>query len=156
MTTRPLDDELGEALRAELLGWPGVTIRPMMGCMAFVREIQQSLKRTKGRKASGGQAGKPVPRQMLGCYVNRDLSKRKPPWMNRAGEPPLAWVRLSPGDAERALRRPGVCKCRTGARNWIEVPLDSRRALEEAVRWFGRAYEHPPRAAGERASRRRG
>ena len=61
--------------------------------------------------------------------------------MNRPGEPPLAWVRLSPGDAERALRRPRVCKCRTGARNWIEISLDSRRALEEEVRWFGRAYE---------------
>ena len=47
-TTRPLEDELGEALRAELLGWPSVTIRLMMGCVAFCR----------GKK-------------MLGCYVNR-------------------------------------------------------------------------------------
>jgi len=36
-STRALEDELGEALRAELLGWPGVTSRPMMGCLAFCR-----------------------------------------------------------------------------------------------------------------------
>ncbi len=118
-STRPLDDELGEALRAELLAWPGVTIRPMMGCLAFSRG-----------------------RQMLGCYVNRELSKKKPPWMNRPGEPPRAWVRLRPGEAERALRRPGVQKIRTGAVHWIEIPLESRASLAEAVRWFGRAYEH--------------
>ena len=135
-TTRPLDDELGEALRAELLGWPGVTIRPMMGCVAFCR-------------------GKPAPAgaktaQMLGCYVNRNLSKKKPRWMNRPGEPALAWVRLSKDDVERALRRSGVRKCRTGARNWIEIRLESRAMLEEAVRWFGCAYEHPPRRAPKR------
>ena len=123
LATRPLEDELGEALRAELLSWPGVTIRPMMGCLAFSRS-----------------------KQMLGCYVNRELSKKKPPWMNRPGEPTLVWVRLREDDTERALRRPGVRKARTGAVNWVEIPLASRRLLEEAVRWFGRAYEHPPRA----------
>jgi len=34
-STRPLDDELGEALRVELLGWPGVTARPMMGTLGL-------------------------------------------------------------------------------------------------------------------------
>ena len=120
-STQPLHDELGEALRAELLSWPGVTIRPMMGCLAFSR-------------------GK----QMLGCYVNRELSKKKPPWMNRPGEPTLVWVRLREDDTERALRRPGVRKARTGAVNWVEIPLTSREMLEEAVRWLGCAYEHPP------------
>ena len=126
-TLRPLEDELGDALRAELLGWPGVRARPMMGCLAFCR-------------------GK----QMLGCYVNRALSKRKPAWMNRPGEPALAWVRLRPGDAVRALRRPGIRRARTGAVNWIEITLKSRETLEEAVRWFGCAYEHPPRRAPKR------
>lgn len=130
---RPLEDELGEALRAELLGWPGVTIRPMMGCLAFSRG-----------------------RQMLGCYVNRDLSKKKPAWMNRPGEPTLAWVRLRAEHAERALRRPGVQKARTGAVNWVEIPLDSRGALEEAVRWFGCAYKHPPRTPRKTGSRKPG
>jgi hypothetical protein len=128
--TRPLDDEFGEALRAELLGWPGVTIRPMMGCMAFVR-------------------GK----QMLGCYVNRELSKRKPPWMNRPGESPLGWVRLSMDDVARALKRTGVSQCRTGAKNWIEIPLESRAMLAEAVRWFGVAYENPPRTTRKKKPR---
>jgi len=126
-STRPLDDELGEALRAELLGWPGVTIRPMMGCLAFSR-------------------GK----QMLGCYVNRELSKKKPPWMNRPGEPTLTWVRLREDDTERALRRPGVGKARTGAVNWVEILLASREMLEEAVRWFGCAYERPPRRTSKK------
>ena len=128
--TRPLEDELGEALRAELLAWPRVTARPMMGCLGFCR-------------------GK----QMLGCYVNRDLSKKKPAWMNRPGEPPLVWVRLSPEDVARALKRRGIVRARTGAVNWIEILLDSRTRLEEAIRWFGRAYEHPPRVT-RRASRR--
>lgn len=154
-TTRPLDDELGEALRAELLGWPGVTIRPMMGCLAFCRIRELSRKSGRQRIRPRGQAGKPVPPQMLGCYVNRELSKKKPRWMNRPGEPTLAWVRLSADDAERALRRPGVHKARTGAVNWIEIPLDSRAMLKEAVRWFGCAYEHPPRAGRKRASRTR-
>ena len=130
--TRPLEDELGEALRAELLGWPGVTVRPMMGCMAFVR-------------------GK----QMLGCYVNRALSKKKPPWMSRPGEPALAWVRLRAEDVERALRRPGMRKARTGARNWIEIALESRSRLEEAVRWFGTAYENRPRARTRKTTKRK-
>ncbi len=130
-SARPLEDELGEALRAELLGWPGVTTRPMMGCLAFCR-------------------GK----QMLGCYVNRALSKTKPAWMNKLGEPTLAWVRLGKEDAERALRRPGVRRSRTGAVNWVEILLESRGALEEAVRWFGRAYEHPPRAPRKRRGSR--
>jgi hypothetical protein len=34
---------------------------------------------------------------------------------------------------------------RLGFAGWIEIPLDSRAALEEAVRWFGRAFERPPR-----------
>lgn len=127
---RPLEDELGEALRAELLGWPGVTIRPMMGCLTYFR-------------------GK----QMLGSYVNRALSKRKPQWMNRAEEPTLVWVRLSPADFERALRRPGVVPSRLGFVGWIEIPLASRRSLEEAVRWLGRAYEHPRRGKGSRGSK---
>lgn len=125
--TRPFEDELGEALRAELLGWPGVTIRPMMGCLAFSRR-----------------------KRMLGCYVNRALSKRKPPWMNRAGEPTFAWVRLRAADAGRALRRKGVQKSRLGFDGWVEIPLESREALEEAVGWFGCAYEHPPRRAPKR------
>jgi hypothetical protein len=127
---RPLDDELGEALRAELLGWPGVTPRPMMGTLAFFR-------------------GK----QMIGCYVNRALAKRKPEWLNRRDEPTLAWVRLRAQDAERALKRPAVSKCRLGFVGWIEVPLESRASLEEAVRWFGHAYEHPPRPSAARTSK---
>lgn len=119
---RPLEDELSEALRAELLGWPGVTIRPMMGCPSFFR-------------------GK----QMLGSYVNRALSKRKLEWMNRVEEPALVWIRLGEADFQRALRRPGVIPSRLGFVGWIEIPLASRLHLEEAVRWFGRTYEHPPR-----------
>lgn len=126
---RPLEDELGEALRAELFGWPGITMRPMMGCLSFFR----------------GQ-------QMLGSYVNRALSKRKPEWMNRAGEPTLVWIRLGQADFRRALRRPGVVPSRLGFAGWIEIPLASRRHLEEAVRWFGRSYEHPPRMAGHKRS----
>jgi hypothetical protein len=127
---RPLEDELGEALRAELLGWPSVTLRPMMGCLTYFR-------------------GK----QMLGSYVNRALSKRKPEWMNRAGEPTLVWVRLSPADFKRALRRPGVAPSRLGFVGWIEIPLASRGQLEEAVRWFGRTYQYPPRQKGSKGSK---
>ena len=119
---RPLDDELGEALRAELLSWPAVTLRPMMGTLGFWR----------------GQ-------RMLGCYANRDLSKRKPAWLNRPGEPTLVYIRLQEDDAARALRRPSVAPARLGAGAWVEIPLASRESLEEAVRWFGVAYEHPPR-----------
>ena len=160
-TTRPLEDELGEALRAELLGWPGVAIRPMMGCMAFVREVRPGHASASREKKPGGQARKPVPLQMLGCYVNRALSKKKPPWMNRPGEPPLVWVRLSPADAERALERNGIVPSRTGAKNWIEIPLETRVRLEEAVRWLGIAYEHLPRPSsrkrkpGRRQARKR-
>lgn len=126
--TRPLEDELGEALRAELLSWPGVVIRPMMGALGFWRR-----------------------KRMLGCYVNRDLSKRKPSWLNRPGEPALAYIRLGEADAERALRRPSVAPARLGANDWIGIPLVSRDELEQAVRWFGIAYEHPPaRAAAKR------
>lgn len=121
-TTLPLDDELGEALRAELLGWPGVMARPVMGCLAFFR-------------------GK----QMLGSYVNRNLARKKAEWLNRAGEPTFVWVRLRKKDAERALRRPGVTVSRIEFPTWVEIPLESRALLEEAVRWFGHAYEHPPR-----------
>jgi hypothetical protein len=120
--TRPLEDELGEALRAELLGWPGVTIRPMFGVMAFYR----------------GE-------RILGCYVNRDLAQKKARYMNRPGEPPLVWVRLPRADVERACERPGIRTSRTGMSNWVELSLGSRALLEEAVRWFGRAYEHAPR-----------
>ena len=128
--TRPLEDELGEALRAELLGWPGVKPRPMMGTVAFFRR-----------------------KQMLGCYVNRALAKRKPEWLNRRGEPTLVWVRLRPEDAERALKRPGVCVCRLGFVGWIEIALESRASLEEAVRWLGQAYEHAPRPSAARKSK---
>ncbi len=129
---RPLDDELGEALRAELLGWPSVIPRPMMGTLAFFR-------------------GK----QMIGCYVNRALAKKKPDWLNRQGEPTLVWVRLRAQDADRALMRLGVSRCRLGFVGWIEIRLESRGMLEEAVRWFGQAYEHPPRPAAGRSLKKR-
>lgn len=121
-THRPLDDELGEALRAELLSWPSVTLRPVMGTLAFFRT-----------------------RRMLGCYVNRALSKKKPDWLNRPGEPTFACVRLRLADAERALKRPGVVPARLGFPGWVEIPLISRDSLEESVRCFGIAYEKPPR-----------
>ena len=120
-TTRPLEDEWGEILRAELLSWPKVTARPMMGALAFFHE-----------------------KQMLGCYVNRALSKKKPEWLNRRGEPTHALVRLRMEDAERALKQSGVKLSRLGFDGWVEVDLTSRKTLEEAVRWFGTAYEHPP------------
>jgi len=128
--TRPLDDELGEALRAELLGWPGMTARPVMGCLTFFH-------------------GK----HMLGSYVNRDLAKKKTEWLNRRDEPTLVWVRLRKEDAERALRRLGVTQSRLGFPGWIEIPLQSRAMLEEAVRWFGHAYEHPPRTVPNKRRR---
>ncbi len=121
---RPLEDELGEALRAELLGWPSIEVRPVISTLGFFRG-----------------------RRMLGCYVNRALSKRKPEWMNRPEEPTYVCVRLRAADAARALRRPGVIPSRFGFADWIEVSLESRQLLEEAVRWFGCAYEHPPRSA---------
>jgi len=140
---RPLGNELAEALRAELAGWPGVAARGMMGTLSFFR-------------------GK----QMLGCYVSRDLLKKpvKPEWVNRPGEPPFVWVRLRLDDKMRALRRPGVraegsqrlpegekvSASRLGFAGWIEIPLESRESLEEAVRWFGRAYERPPRSGPQR------
>src|SRR3989442_3472098 len=120
--TRPLDDELGEALRAELFTWPGVTVRPMMGTLGFWR----------------GQ-------RMLGCYVNRDLSKRKPAWLNRPGEPTLVYIRLREDDAARALRRPSVAPARLGASALVEIPLASRGSLEGALRLVRGAYEQPPR-----------
>lgn len=144
---RPLGNELGEALRAELTGWPGVQARAMMGTLSFFR-------------------GK----QMLGCYVSRELIKKpvKPPWVNRPGEPPFVWVRLRLDDKQRALRRPGVraegaersereqsCKhkasaekvrhARLGFAGWVEIPLAPRESLAEAVRWFGCAFQRPPR-----------
>jgi hypothetical protein len=130
--TRPLDDELGEALRAELLGWPGVTLRPMMGTLAVFRR-----------------------KQMLGCYVNRALARKKPRWLNHPSEPTLVWVRLRLEDAERALRRPGVSRCRLGFVGWIELSLESRENLTEAVRWFGHSYEHPPRLAARQPLKNR-
>ncbi len=119
---RPLDDELGEALRAELLSWPNVTLRPVMGTLGFFRG-----------------------RRMLGCYVNRALSKKNPDWLNRPGEPTHAVVRLRLADAERALKRPGVVPPRLGFAGWVEISLVSRESLEESVRCFGIAYEKPPR-----------
>ena len=130
-STRPLEDELGEVLRAELLSWPGVQARPMMGALAFFR-------------------GK----QMLGCYVNRALSKKKPEWLGRPGEPTYAWMRLRPADAERALKRKAVRPSRLGFTGWVEVELSSRAHLEEAVRWFGCAYERPPRSATRKKKKR--
>jgi hypothetical protein len=118
--TRPLGDELGEALRAELLGWPGIRIRPMMGTISYFR-------------------GK----RFLGCYVNRELVQSKPDWVNRAGEPTYVCVRLRADDAAKAFTRPGLSKSRLGFAGWVEIPLASRKLLLEAVRWFGRAYENP-------------
>lgn len=131
-STRPLEDELGEVLRAELLSWPGVVLKPMMGTLAFWR-------------------GK----RMLGCYVNRELSKRKPEWMNAPGAPTFVCVRLRKEDAERAQRRKCVGPASFGFRSWVEVSLVSRRHLEEAVRWLGVAYEHPPAGAKKKAARRK-
>ena len=116
----PLHDELGDALRAELLRWPGVELRPMMGTLSFRRR-----------------------KQMLGCYVHRAMFKGKPPkWAPQPDEPPFVWVRLKPAEKEKALRRPHV---RESAANrmkaWVEVPLASRGALQEAVMWLGRSYE---------------
>jgi hypothetical protein len=125
--TRPLEDELGEALRAELLSWSGVAARPVMGCLAFFR-------------------GK----RMLGCYANRAISQKKPEWLNRPGEPTFVCVRLREADAARALRRRGVRASRFEFMNWIEVSLDSRAMLEEAVRCFGTAYEHLPRETSQK------
>ena len=130
--TRPLEDELGEVLRAELLSWPGVTARPMMGTLGFWRG-----------------------RRMLGCYVNRELVKTKPSYVNRPGEPPFVWVRLRPEDAERALKRPRVRPLQLFTTGWVEIPLASREHMEEAVRWLGRSYEHPARRARKKAKRRR-
>ena len=129
---RPLNNELGEALRAELLGWPGVTVRPMFGVMAFYR-------------------GKNI----LGCYVNRDLAQKKAAYMNRPGEPALVWIRLRRDDVARACRRPGIRTSRTGMSQWIELSLASRAALAEAVRWLGHAYQHPPRGSAKKKSPRR-
>ena len=130
-TLRPLDDELGDALRAELLAWPDVKSRPMMGCLAFFRK-----------------------KPFLGCYVNRTLPKKKPEWVNRPDEPTFVWVRLRPDDAARAMKVPWLKRCRLEFVGWVEIPLDSRKMLEEAVRWFGRAYERAgPPAKKRRASR---
>src|SRR5260370_38985393 len=80
---RPLDDELGEALRAELLSWPAVTLRPMMGTLGFWRG--------------------PL---TLRCYANPDLSKRKPAWLDWPREPTLVHIRRRADHAAPALRRP--------------------------------------------------
>jgi hypothetical protein len=128
--TRPLGDELGEALRAELLGWPEMMIRPMMGTISYFR-------------------GK----RFLGCYVNRELVKSKPDWVNRAGEPTYVCVRLRADDAARAFTRPGLSQSRLGFAGWVEIPLASRKLLLEAVKWFGRAYENPA-ATREKKPRR--
>jgi hypothetical protein len=118
-----LDDELGEALRAELLSWPGVTVRPVMGTLGYFRGQRQ-----------------------LGYYANREPSKKKPAWLNQAGEPLYACVRLRLVDAQCALKRPGVLPARLGFAGWVDIPLTSRDSLEESVRCFGTAYERPPRS----------
>jgi len=131
-----LHDEIGEALRAELRRWPGVELRPMMGTLSYFR-------------------GK----HMLGCYVNRALFKKSvPQWAPSAEEAPFVWVRLKPESKEKALRRPHVKEARIRMKGWVEVPLASRGALEEAVHWFGRSYEEPlptKRAANKKAAARR-
>ncbi len=131
-TIRPLDDELGEALRAELLGWPEIKARPMMGCLAFFRK-----------------------KHFLGAYVNRNLPKKKPDWVNRPDEPTFVWVRLRPDDASRALKVPWLKQCRLEFAGWVEIPLDSRKMLEEAVHWFGRAYERSAGPNAKPAAKRR-
>jgi len=124
----PLHDEVGEALRAELLRWPGVELRPMLGTLSFFR-------------------GK----QMLGCYVSRALFKKMPPkWAPRPEEPSFCWVRLKPDSKAKALRRPHVRDSRIKMKAWVEVNLASRAGLEEAVHWFGQSYEEPVPAAGKR------
>ena len=131
---RPLDDELGEALRAELLAWADVKARPMIGCLAFFRK-----------------------KHFLGAYVNRNLPKKKPEWVNRPEEPTFVWVRLRPDDAARAMKVPWLKQCRLEFVGWVEIPLDSRKMLVEAVRWFGRAYERaavPPRKRASRKGKR--
>jgi hypothetical protein len=128
---RPLSDELGEALRAELRNWPGMRMRPMMGTLSFFR----------GRK-------------FLGCYVNRELLKSKPDWVNRPGEPTYVCIRLRAEDAARALERPEIRQSRLEFAGWIEISLASHKLFEEAVRWFGRAYEHPA-PSKESAARKR-
>jgi hypothetical protein len=93
-------------------------------------------------------------RQMLGCYVNRALAKKKASYLNRPDEPTFILVRLRAEDAERALRRKQVKPSRLGFKGWVEVALDSRAQLEEAVRWLGCAYERPPRP--QKPERRKG
>ncbi len=123
-----LNDEIGEALRAELLRWPGVELRPMMGTLSYFR-------------------GK----QMLGCYVNRALFKKTPPkWAPRPEEPAFCWIRLKPESKEKALHRPHVKDSRIKMKTWVEIPLASRAGLEEAVHWFGRSYEEPVPSGSKR------
>lgn len=118
--TRPLDDEFGEALRAELLTWPGLTLRPMMGTLSYFRG-----------------------RTFLGCYVNRALTNSRRDWVNREDEPAYACIRLRADDAARALKQPQIRRARLQFAGWVEVPLGSRELLARAVRWFARAYENP-------------
>ena len=119
------------------MGYQGVamgsfssTIRSgqMMGTLAFFKHSPR-----RGRD-----------KQMLGTYVNRELCKTRPPWLNQPGEPTFAIVRLHPDDGERALKRRGVRESRLVSPGWVEISLDSRDALAEAVRWFGIACENPP------------
>ena len=131
-TTRPLDDELGEALRAELLSWPNVAARAMMGALAFFRS-----------------------KQMLGCYVSRTLSSAKPEWLNKRDEPTFAIVRLRVEDAERALKRERTRAFRLGFPGWVEIDLDSRDSLAEAVHRFGIAYENPPPTKSRRKKKKK-
>jgi hypothetical protein len=131
-STRPLGDPWGETLRAELLSWPGVKLRPMMGTLAFFK----------------GPA-------FIGCYVNRDLVRSKPDWVNRAGEPTYACVRLRTEDAARALRHPGLRQSRLEFAGWVEIPLASRKLYDEAVNWFSRAYEFPVRPRSKKPRSRR-
>jgi hypothetical protein len=108
-STRPLNDELGEALRAELLGWPKVRVRSVMGTMAFYRGAH-----------------------MLGCYINRNLFKKaqKPYWANRPGEPPLVWIRLRVQDARRALKRLEIPLASRESPLATHLPSHSRQAPE--------------------------
>ena len=86
-------------------------------------------------------------RRQLGYYANRELSVKKPAWLNRSGQPTYACVRLRLADAGRALKRAGVVPARLGFPGWVEIPLNSRDSLEESVRCFGIAYEKPPHNA---------
>jgi len=116
------------------------------------RETQRKKDRSPATSASSRAPGRRRPRTRT-TKASSATSKRKPPWLNRPGEPNLVYIRLREEDAARALRRPSVAPARLGGRAWVEIPLASRADLEEAVRWFGIAYEHAPRIARKKAKR---